>query len=179
MRHQSSCLFLIPPPRNLTMYIYYIKTLKWQSFLKSKHVFWEWNPTIHFPFPEWEPLLGEIKSDIATYTGAFLGERGGRGGALKGYRECRKILMEEEEIAPTWLLILVRKFVLVLSQQSHILSILLTKEHTSVYDFNNWYLLSISYKPNTSITCSSDHNSGEQVLSTTVYQREKQRLENE
>lgn len=108
------------------------------------------------------------------YWGFFLG-----GGALKGHRECRKILMEEEEIAPTWLLILVRKFVLVLSQQSHILSILLTKEHTSVYDFNNWYLLSISYKPNTSITCSSDHNSGEQVLSTTVYQREKQRLENE
>ena len=62
---------------------------------------WKYVPTIHFPFPEWEPLLGEIKSDIPTYTGAFLGERGGRGGALKGYRECRKILMEEEEIAPT------------------------------------------------------------------------------
>ena len=96
--------------------------------------------------------------------------------ALKGHRECRKILTEDEEIPPTRLSILVRKFVLVLSQQSYILSILLTKEHTSVCDFNNWYLLSTSYKPNTSITCSSDHNSGEQVLLTTVYWWEKQRL---
>lgn len=97
-------------------------------------MFWEWKyvPTIHFPFPEWEPLLGEIKPDIATYTGAFLCFFL----ALKGLRECRKILTEEEEIPPTRLLILVRKFVLVLSQQSYILSILLTKEYTSVCDFN-------------------------------------------
>ena len=32
---------------------------------------WKYVPTIHFPFPEWEPLLGEIKSDIATYTGLY------------------------------------------------------------------------------------------------------------
>ena len=62
------------------MYIDYIQTLKWQSFKKGKHVFWEWNPTIHLPFPEWEPLLGEIKSDIATYTGAFWGSGAGGGG---------------------------------------------------------------------------------------------------
>ena len=148
--------------------------MKWQSFLKKVSMcFGNGNmcPQSIFLFLSGNPYWVKSNLILPPILGLFFVFL-----ALKGRRECRKILTEEEEIPPTRLLILVRKFVLVLSQQSYILSILLTKEYTSVCDFNYWYLLSISYKPNTSITCSSDHNSGEQVLLTTVYRWEKQRL---
>lgn len=99
---------------------------------------WKHVLTIHFPFPG-EPLPGEIKSDIATYTGLYFGFKGTESVENtngRGRNSSNLIVILGQEICPCFDSII-------------ILSISLTKEHISVYDFNNCYSLSISYKPNT------------------------------